>query len=413
MAYTTEQKIEAIELVVHQKMSYREVKRTTGISHETVRRWHHQFEKNPQSLYSASCVKVAKREDEVMDLENLPDDPDELKKIIFDMQFEADLKEAIVDILKKDPGVHWMNLKNKEKALLVDALMKKKTYSIGWILLSLQLAPATFYYHRKRMGADPEEKLRAKVIEVSAKHPEHGYRRIKHALDVEDSGFAHISEKRIRRIMKEEGIQPPRRRKNSRYSSYDSRLDKGQNIPNIPLKEDGTHDFVADVPNALWVSDVTEFHLPNDARIYLSPVLDCFDSSLRSWKISTSQKAEDLTNPSLLDAAKKLKTGETPVAHTDRGGPYFSQGWIDICEKFNITRSMSRKGHSPDNARMEGFFGRLKIEFFDTRDWRGVSTQDFFAALDEWLCYYNEDRAKQSLGWLSPMQYRGEFLQAA
>lgn len=74
---------------------------------------------------------------------------------------------------------------------------------------------------------------------------------------------------------------------------------------------------------------------------------------------------------------------------------------------------MSRKGSSPDNARMEGFFGRLKMEFFDTRDWAGVSGEAFIAELDAWLRYYNERRAKQSLGWLSPMQYRRRYLEAA
>ena len=36
-----------------------------------------------------------------VDLGNLPDDPDELKRIIFDMQFGVDLKDAVCDILKK------------------------------------------------------------------------------------------------------------------------------------------------------------------------------------------------------------------------------------------------------------------------------------------------------------------------
>lgn len=82
----------------------------------------------------------------------------------------------------------------------MDALAKK-TYSIGWTLSYIGLAPATFYYHKKRIGCDPERELRAKAIEVSTAHPEFGYRRVKHALDNEDAGFAHASEKRIRRIM--------------------------------------------------------------------------------------------------------------------------------------------------------------------------------------------------------------------
>lgn len=262
------------------------------------------------------------------------------------------------------------------------------------------------------MGLDPERKLRSKVIEMSEAHPEFGYRRVKHALAAEGCGFDHVSEKRIRRIMAQESIRPSRRRKNSRHSSYDARKDKGDDLPNIPLEEDGTHRFTSDAPGMLLISDVTEFCLPSGERIFLSAVLDCFDSALTGWRASISEKAEDLTNPSLLMAAESLE-GKGCVIHTDRGGQYFSRGWIEICERFDITRSMSRKGHSPDNARMEGFFGRLKMEFFDTRDWAGVGAKDFISELNGLLEYYNERRLKQSLGWMSPMQYRRRFLKAA
>ena len=43
-------------------------------------------------------------------------------------------------------------------------------------------------------------------------------------------------------------------------------------------------------------------------------------------------------------------------------------GWISICRKYKLTRSMSQKGCSADNAACEGLFGRLKNEFFYYRD---------------------------------------------
>ena len=63
---------------------------------------------------------------------------------------------------------------------------------------------------------------------------------------------------------------------------------------------------------------------------------------------------------------------------------------------------MSRKGHSPDNARMEGFFGGLKMEFFDTRTGRSVSAEVFAAELDRWLTYYNEGEAEGVSGLDEP-----------
>jgi transposase InsO family protein len=67
---------------------------------------------------------------------------------------------------------------------------------------------------------------------------------------------------------------------------------------------------------------------------------------------------------------------------------------------------MSKKGCSPDNSACEGLFGRLKNEFFYFQDWIGVSMEEFICRLDAYLRYYNESRIKQSLGWLSPNQYR-------
>lgn len=67
---------------------------------------------------------------------------------------------------------------------------------------------------------------------------------------------------------------------------------------------------------------------------------------------------------------------------------------------------MSAKGSSPDNAACEGFFGRLKNEFFYYRDWRGVTVEDFMERLDAYMRYYCEKRIKRSLGWLSPNEYR-------
>ena len=166
-------------------------------------------------------------------------------------------------------------------------------------------------------------------------------------------------------------------------------------------------DFRAGLPNFLWLTDVTEFRLPapGQPKVYLSPVLDCFDGGLASWSISTSPDAE-LANSSLARACATLSPGEAPWVHSDRGGHYRWPGWIAICEEHGLTRSMSAKGCSPDNSACEGFFGRLKSEFFHCRDWGGVTAEEFMASLDAWLRYYNEERPKEALGWMSPMEYR-------
>ena len=67
---------------------------------------------------------------------------------------------------------------------------------------------------------------------------------------------------------------------------------------------------------------------------------------------------------------------------------------------------MSRKACSPDNAACEGFFGRLKIEMFFSRDWLHTTIDEFIACLDAYIRWYNEVRIKVSLGARSPIEHR-------
>ena len=114
----------------------------------------------------------------------------------------------------------------------------------------------------------------------------------------------------------------------------------------------------------------------------------------------------DMANRMLLDAVATLRDGEHPIIHSDRGCHYRWDEWIRICEEHGLIRSMSAKGCSPDNAAAEGFFGRLKNELFYGRDWRGVGYEEFRERLAAYLTHYNETRIKKSLDWMSPVQYR-------
>lgn len=116
-----------------------------------------------------------------------------------------------------------------------------------------------------------------------------------------------------------------------------------------------------------------------------------------------------MANSSLLGACSQLKEGEHPTGHSDRGCHYRWPRWIGICDEHGIVRSMSRKGCSPDSARAEGFFGRLKIEFFYGRDWSGVALDEFADMLDAYLRWYRDVRLKSDLGYKSPMQYRRDL----
>lgn len=221
----------------------------------------------------------------------------------------------------------------------------------------------------------------------------YGYRRI-HAVIKASSTV--VSEKVIRRIMNEDHLKVPniKRRK---YSSY-----KGEVSPAVDnvIKRD----FHAEKPNQKWLTDITEFHIPA-GKIYLSPIIDCFDGLPVSWKIGTTPNAE-LVNTMLDDALAVLQADEQPIVHSDRGCHYRWPGWIERMEKARLMRSISKKGCSPDNSACEGFFGRLKNEMFYGYSWTNVSIEQFTEELNNYIKWYAEKRIKLSLGGMSPLDYR-------
>ncbi|RHA17063.1 hypothetical protein DW944_10200, partial [Eubacterium ventriosum] len=79
--------------------------------------------------------------------------------------------------------------------------------------------------------------------------------------------------------------------------------------------------------NEKWLTDITEFAIPA-GKVYLSPIVDCFDGLLVDWNISTSPYAL-LVNSMLDDVAKLLSVGEKSIIHSDRGVHYRWPGWID------------------------------------------------------------------------------------
>ena len=101
-----------------------------------------------------------------------------------------------------------------------------------------------------------------------------------------------------------------------------------------------------------------------------------------------------------------IDPSEHPRVHSDRGCHYRWPEWINLMDTAGLTRSMSKKGCSPDNSACEGFFGRLKNEMFYGRNWNHASIDSFIHKLDEYIHWYNETRIKISLGGMSPFQYR-------
>ena len=369
------------------------VSRDIGYSRASIYSWYRKYQKFGVAGLMSSKKQI-KREN--IDFNTEPSKQQEISELqeqIKQLQMEVDVLKEALNLLKKDPGINITELKNREKAVIIDAVEDK--YSLHQLLKCLCMAKSSYYYQRavmKQSDKYAEIRIRIKIIFQENRNC-YGYRRI-HG-ELKKIGIT-VSEKIVRRIMKEEHLTVPTKRM-KKYSSY-----KGEITPEVDNIIN--RDFHAEQPNTKWLTDITEFAIPA-GKVYLSPVIDCFDGMVVKWNIGTTPDSI-LVNKMLEDAIGTLLPSEHPLVHTDRGCHYRWTGWIERMQAGGLTRSMSKKGCSPDNAACEGFFGRLKNEMFYGRSWVGVSMDDFINEINSYIEWYNTKRIKQSLGYMSPAEYR-------
>lgn len=401
--YTREQKEQAVISLCSRSKPAKAVAIEIGVTREVLYNWKQQLlnegrektmrKKNKVSSTSTDAECEGQTNDLLVEKEHLTKQVEELQKKVYRLQIERDILEKSAEIIKKDQGVSLTKLTNHEKVIVINALREK--YLLKDLLGILHMAKSSYCYQTLTLSkSDKYTDWRKEVKETfSESSSRYGYRRIHSALK---SAGTVISEKVIRRIMKEEQLIVPyiKRRK---YSSY-----KGEISPEVEniIKRD----FHADKPNVKWLTDITEFRIPA-GKIYLSPVIDCFDGLPVSWTIGTSPDAE-LVNTMLDEAIASLGNEERPIIHSDRGSHYRWPGWIERMDRAQLTRSMSKKGCSPDNSACEGFFGRLKNEMFYFCSWTNISTDQFIEELNTYIKWYAKKRIKLSLGGKSPLDYR-------
>lgn len=393
--YPQEKKREAVIDLCSRNGSANDIAQSHGVSRVTLYEWKKQLLDKEQgtAMPKKNGSALSNEEDLTKEIEKLRAEEADLQAKLYRLRLEYDILEKASEVLKKAEGINLQTMTNREKAVVIDALREK--YRLKELLEALHISKSSYCYQENRIhGPDKYANIRAEIhTAFSTTNGCYGYRRI-HAI-LRRTGIV-VSEKVVRRLMKEENLAV-RCIKRKKYSSYAGEI--SPEVANIINR-----DFHADAPNVKWLTDITEFSIPA-GKVYLSPIIDCFDGLAVSWAIGTSPDST-LVNTMLDEAISILNENEHPIIHSDRGSHYRWPGWIDRMNEAGLTRSMSKKGCSPDNSACEGFFGRLKNEMFYARSWKDVSTEEFIRTLDAYIHWYNNERIKKTLGWLSPLEYR-------
>lgn len=332
-------------------------------------------------------------------------DPNDKDALIERLQLENAILRGVNNILKVES---LREMANSRKTSLIDYLRRTTSHPLKELTAFLRISKSSYEYQRQALRRPDKYLWLRPIIREIFEHEGNGARGYRFVVERLRSRKdpIRVSEKVVRRIMREEGLIPRwMKKKRKRYSSYAGEID-------LAPRNRVQRNFRSALPNMLWLTDITEFKLPCEQKVYLSAIRDCFDSSIVAWKIGLRPTAK-LANDTLTEAMSALSPCEHPVIHSDRGAHYRWPEWVRLCEENNLERSMSKKGCSPDNAAMEGFFGLLKKEFFYGRDWKSVGAELFIAKLDEWIRYYNEERTCEALGFVTPKHFRDTLGKAA
>lgn len=257
--------------------------------------------------------------------------------------------------------------------------------------------------------ASPEDEVENQIKEICSENKDFGYRRVYGAL--RKQGFI-VNKKRVQRIMQKYRLQVTSfTRKSRKYSSYKGNV--GKIAPNRINRR-----FETCIPHQKITTDTTEFkyyEVDNKGKmiikkLYLDPFMDMFNREILSFSISHTPSAMSIMS-ALNEAISK--TSDCPYRrtfHSDRGWAYQMNAYSKTLKDNRIFQSMSRKGNCYDNSVMENFFGIMKQEMYYGNVF--YSYEELEDTIKKYIRYYNEKRIKQKLGWMSPVEYRLNYLAA-
>ena len=161
-------------------------------------------------------------------------------------------------------------------------------------------------------------------------------------------------------------------------------------------------DFYAKESNQKWTSDITYIWV-QDRWLYLATVMDLYSRRIVGWSLDTSM-TERLITDAIKMAFNQRAIVPGLIVHSDRGTQYRSQGYIDFLRSMKCQISMSRKGNCWDNAAMESFFSRLKVELIYAKNYRSIeeAKSGIFTYIE---IFYNRRRRHSANDGMSPVAF--------
>ena len=202
-----------------------------------------------------------------------------------------------------------------------------------------------------------------------------------------------INHKRVVRLMSEYCLYS---KVCKEYNSFTEPGD-GNNIKENLLKRD----FSVTGPDQKMVSDTTG-RRTKEGWLYVAGILDLC-GRIPVGMATGPRNDTQLVSTAFRDMRRRGHGGNGCILHSDRGSTYSSSEYQELISSSDMLSSMSRKGDCWDNAPMESFWGKMKLEFVD----RTYDTLDEArSAVYEYVwSFYTNLRPHAANGYLTPAEY--------
>lgn len=243
--------------------------------------------------------------------------------------------------------------------------------------------------HKNKKETVKENELETAVVNCFKKH-NGNYGRIRIHKALKRKGI-HLSEAKIARILREEGLVSKGGRK--------SKHKKPKKTPAEYISENLVKNkFEITEINKLWCADITELKVLY-GKMYISGIIDVGSRKIVGWSIEQHARQE-IVQRAIYMAYGRCKPEEGLIYHCDRGCQYTANKTKSLLDKYKITSSMSRPGSPNDNQPIESFWKTLKQEIPDVSKMKFREAKKVIIEFIE--MEYNSQRLHSALDYQSP-----------
>jgi len=282
-------------------------------------------------------------------------------------------------------------------------------FGVEPICQTLEMAPSTYYAARRRAIAPSARAMRDAVMMQVLRVLWVANRKVygAHKLWKAARRAGHdIGRDQVARLMRELGIEGVSR---LRKKVFTTRADPdATRAPDLVDRN-----FVADRPDALWVTDLT--YVPTRSGMaYVCFIVDAFSRMIVGWRVAANMKTDMVLDA--LEMARTARGGRRLiglVAHSDAGSQFTSVRFTERLDEIGARPSIGTVADSFDNALAETTNGLYKAECVygpDAIGWDDVDHLEL--ATLGWVHWFNEARLHGYCGDIPPAEYEAAFYAA-